>query len=99
MEPEVEDGVPTNGSELQDFTRLVGIRAANLVTGVINRERMRAQKRIAELEEHCEHMANLLMAYAYDEDRFLKQDGEPYGSISTDVGIMARAAVRQYAKK
>jgi len=63
------------------------------------KEAVEYRARIAELEEHCEHMASLLAAYVHDEDRFLKEDGEPYGSISTDVGIMARAAVRQYAKK
>jgi hypothetical protein len=37
------------------------------------------------LEEVCAFYAN-------DEDRFLKDDGEPYGSIPTEVGMVARAA-------
>jgi hypothetical protein len=40
------------------------------------------------------HLKRLLAWYVYDESRYLKGEGEPFGSISTEVGMMARIATR-----
>jgi hypothetical protein len=47
------------------------------------------QKELHLLEEVCAFYAN-------DEDRYLKSDGEAYGSIPTEVGMKARAARRRF---
>jgi hypothetical protein len=38
------------------------------------------------------HLKRLLAWYVHDESRFLRGEGEPSGSISTEVGMMARMA-------
>ena len=43
------------------------------------------------LELEC--LRGLLSAYVADETRFNRGEGEPYGSISTETGMRARAAV------
>jgi hypothetical protein len=40
-------------------------------------------------------LRNLLAAYVADEDRWNAGKGEPYGSISTETGMLARAVVKQ----
>jgi hypothetical protein len=47
-----------------------------------------------ELVEEIDSLRTLLCAYVQDESRFLRGEGEPYGSISTDLGIAARLAVK-----
>lgn len=44
-------------------------------------------------------VAELLGEYVADEDRFNKGDGEPFGSLSTQTGMLARTAVSQFAVK
>jgi hypothetical protein len=48
----------------------------------------------AKLDED-KRLRALLAAYVADEDRFNAGDGEPYGSIATETGIRARAAVKK----
>lgn len=38
-------------------------------------------------------------AYADDEDRFNRGAGEPYGSIPTEVGLVARSARRRFRER
>jgi hypothetical protein len=45
--------------------------------------------------DEIERLRELLSAYVADETRFNRGEGEPYGSISTETGIRARAAVKQ----
>ena len=40
-----------------------------------------------------ERLRELLSAYVADETRFNRGEGEPYGSITTETGMRARAAV------
>ena len=42
-----------------------------------------------------ERLHQLLAAYVADEDRWNAGKGEPYGSISTETGMRARAAVKR----
>lgn len=37
--------------------------------------------------------------YALDETRYLRDEGEPFGSVPTDAGLKAREAGRRYAKR
>ena len=54
-------------------------------------ENSQRAEHVAELE----HLRDLLSAYVADEDRFNKGNGEPYGSISTETGMLARAALKR----
>lgn len=45
---------------------------------------------MADIAVEWELMQEVLALYASDEDRFLSEDGEPYGSIPTEAGIKAR---------
>ena len=47
---------------------------------------------LALLEEIC-------WFYTRDEDRFIKEEGEPYGSIPTDCGMKARSAARRFVNR
>ena len=47
-----------------------------------------AQSEIADLKR-------LLSAYVADETRFNRGEGEPYGSIATETGMRARAAIKR----
>lgn len=47
----------------------------------------------ADAATEIERLRYLLSQYVADETRFNRGDGEPYGSISTEVGIQARSAV------
>lgn len=49
--------------------------------------------------DEIERLRYLLSQYVADETRFNRGDGEPYGSISTDVGIEARQAVLALARR
>jgi hypothetical protein len=42
------------------------------------------------IAQEWELMQEVLAFYANDEDRTLREEGEPYGSIPTEVGIKAR---------
>lgn len=44
-------------------------------------------------------VSDLLAAYVADEDRYNRSEGEPFGSIRTDTGMLAREAVRKFATK
>lgn len=44
------------------------------------------------LEEVCSWYAN-------DEDRYLNEDGEPYGSFPTEVGLKARSARKRFQQR
>ncbi len=44
-------------------------------------------------------VSELLGEYVKDEDRFNRGGGEPFGSISTQTGMLAREAVRKFATK
>lgn len=46
-----------------------------------------------DLAQTIKGLRDLLAAYVADEDRFNKGNGEPYGSISTETGMRARAAL------
>jgi hypothetical protein len=37
--------------------------------------------------------------YASDEDRYLNEDGEPYGSFPTEVGLKARSARKRFEQR
>jgi hypothetical protein len=37
--------------------------------------------------------------YANDEDRYLNEDGEPYGSFPTEVGLKARSARERFNRR
>lgn len=47
-----------------------------------------------EAAAEVKQLRDLLFAYVADENRFNRGQGEPYGSISTETGILARAAVK-----
>lgn len=40
------------------------------------------------------HLKRLLAWYVHDENRYLKGEGEAFGSITTEVGMMARIATQ-----
>lgn len=42
--------------------------------------------------EHVELLEEVCARYADDEDAFLDETGEPFGSITTECGMMARSA-------
>lgn len=42
-------------------------------------------------------VSELLGEYLKDEDRFNRGEGEPFGSITTETGMLARSAVRNFA--
>ena len=46
-----------------------------------------------EAADEIETLRELLSAYVADETRFNRGEGEPYGSITTETGMRARAAV------
>lgn len=48
-----------------------------------------------EAADEIEQLRNLLGAYVADEDRWNAGKGEPYGSIPTETGMLARAAVKR----
>ena len=39
-------------------------------------------------------LKEVLRAYVRDENRFNKGEGEPFGSISTETGILARSLIK-----
>ena len=41
-----------------------------------------------------DRLRELLRAYVEDETRFLKGEGEPFGSIDTETGAAARQAIK-----
>ncbi|KJS36091.1 MAG: hypothetical protein VR70_14495 [Rhodospirillaceae bacterium BRH_c57] len=45
---------------------------------------------LGDIATEVELMQEVLAFYANDEDRFLREDGEPFGSIPTEVGMKAR---------
>jgi hypothetical protein len=50
-------------------------------------------KRCAAQERLIGQLQDLLSAYVADETRFNRGEGEPYGSITTETGMRARAAI------
>ncbi len=44
-------------------------------------------------------VSELLGEYVKDEDRYNAGNGEPFGSLSTKTGMLARSAVAQFAVK
>lgn len=48
-----------------------------------------------EAADEIDRLRGLLAAYVADEDRFNRGQGEPYGSIPTEIGILARAVVKR----
>lgn len=46
-----------------------------------------------EAADEIEGLRGLLSAYVADETRFNRGEGEPYGSITTEIGMRSRAAV------
>ncbi len=47
-----------------------------------------------EAANEIELLRGLLAAYVADENRFNKGNGEPYGSITVETGMLARAAIK-----
>lgn len=50
---------------------------------------------LTDAADEIERLRDLLRAYVADEDRFNQGQGEAYGSITTETGMRARAAVRK----
>lgn len=46
------------------------------------------------VEARVAELTWILRAYVADEDRFIRGEGEPYGSITTETGIAARLALK-----
>lgn len=49
-----------------------------------------------ETEAELELLEEVCAIYAKDEDRYLKENGEPYGSIPTECGMKARSAAQRF---
>ena len=61
---------------------------------LVRRADMEAHAATRNAEMHL--LEEVLAFYVKDEDRYLKGEGEPYGSIPTDVGLKARSAARRF---
>lgn len=61
---------------------------------LVRRTDMEAQVAVRDAEMHL--LEEVLAFYVKDEDRYLKEEGEAYGSIPTDVGIKARSAASRF---
>ncbi|MBV1823343.1 hypothetical protein [Komagataeibacter oboediens] len=61
---------------------------------LVRRADMEAHAAVQNAEIHL--LEEVLAFYVKDEDRYLKEEGEAYGSIPTDVGIKARSAARRF---
>ena len=51
--------------------------------------------RLDEIAVEIERLRSLLAAYVADETRYNRGEGEPFGSITTETGMRARAAINQ----
>ncbi|MFT8789028.1 hypothetical protein [Komagataeibacter saccharivorans] len=61
---------------------------------LVRRADMEAHMAAQNAEMHL--LEEVLAFYVKDEDRYLKEEGEAYGSIPTDVGILARLAAGRF---
>ena len=75
------------------ISRLVGMcEVATARAEVAEKERDQFSQQVKMVEAENKRLREALTYYANDEDRYLRGDGEPYGSIPTEVGFIARQA-------
>jgi len=86
---------PFDGSEyLRKMMRKIALEHASAVLSAI----LDAGCTIVpkETEAELELLEEVCAIYAKDEDRYLKENGEPYGSIPTECGMKARSAAQRF---